>query len=77
MCDGRFKELPSGIGTKLQWGLRYVHGAPALHSKSTVSQLVATSYVQGIGNLIVPDFLDRYHTGKNSDPLPPGFSGVC
>ena len=37
--DGCFVESPSGIGTELPWRLRYVHGAPALHSKSTVSQL--------------------------------------
>ena len=37
--DGGFAELPSGIGTELLWRLQYAHGAPMLHSLSTVSQL--------------------------------------
>ena len=43
MCG--FVESPSGIETELPWRLRYAHGAPALHSKFTVSQLYPPNHL--------------------------------
>jgi hypothetical protein len=65
ICDGGFVELPYGIGTELPWRLRYLLGAPTLHSLSTVSHLRPWRYSKD-WKLMGPGFLHRYHTGEYS-----------
>ena len=56
MRDGCFVESPSGIGIELRWRLQYVHGAPVLHSKSTVSQPCPHTICQRVENFMDPVF---------------------
>jgi hypothetical protein len=51
------------MGTGSLRGLRCAHGAPTLHSLSTVSQLISRLFVQGIRKLIDPGVLYRCHRG--------------